>query len=240
MKESDSFARLGPDATAADVARLAAGHKTPVLKGTANPAPSPAAAAERYGAYAQEQLGRAVAGVSSGSMALFGLAKVTLVMGRAETVPSPDCTRQAVVLYQAAIAADPKNFCAANELGVLFVECGRLEAARDMFIRSVSISPHPATWHNLAVVHGRLGETQLARQAQARADAAGKPSTSPSAPNVQWVDAATFAQTTETTDGRQLVRPLTADAANRAGPGPTVGVAQKKGNPDSQPTNSRR
>ena len=161
-------------------------------------------------------------------MALFGLAKVTLVMGRAETAPSPDCTRQAVVLYQAAIAADPKNFCAANELGVLFVECGRLEAARDMFIRSVSISPHPATWHNLAVVHGRLGETQLARQAQARADAAGKPSASPSAPNVQWVDAATFAQTTETTDGRQLGGPLTADAANRAGAGPNVGVAQKR------------
>ena len=72
-----------------------------------------------------------------------------------------------MVYYQAALLADDRNFRAGNELGVLLAKCGKLERAKQMFLRSLAISPQPATWHNLAKIHERLGETKLAAAARA-------------------------------------------------------------------------
>ena len=75
---------------------------------------------------------------------------------------------------------------------MLLAQHGQFEPARDLLIRSVTISPQAATWRNLAAVHERLGETQLAAQARAHADGLPKPSVSPRVPAVDWVDPQTF------------------------------------------------
>ena len=73
-------------------------------------------------------------------------------------------TGQAIALFRAALIAGPQNYQAANELGVMLAENGQLELARDLLIRSVAVSPQVTTWKNLAVVHKRAGEGDLAKR----------------------------------------------------------------------------
>jgi hypothetical protein len=71
-------------------------------------------------------------------------------------------------------------------------------------------------WHNLASVHRRLGEHELAGQAElesrqiavigqaAGGGAGGRTQGSETTPAVQWVDPATFARATNNTSGVPL------------------------------------
>ena len=88
-----------------------------------------------------------------------------------------------------------KTGCAANELGVLFARYGQLPDARRLLVYSVTVHPHAEGWQNLAVVHSRLGETDLAKRAEHEHQAlvhsvqvAGQ-----AAGMVRWVDTQTFA-----------------------------------------------
>ena len=83
--------------------------------------------------------------------------------------PVPAAEPKAMVYYQAAMLAYPKNFMAANDLGVLLARCGNYSDARTMLEHSLSLCPQSATWHNLAVVYGQLGQTVLARRADQQA-----------------------------------------------------------------------
>jgi tetratricopeptide (TPR) repeat protein len=241
LKESATFAGRGTDQSASGVARIVGGHQTTILKGAQGVELTAIGAAHRYCAYAGEQLAAAAAGEATGSMALFGLAKVSLAVGGGGPGRSLERSLQATALYKAALLADGNNFCAANELGVLLAENGNLEQARDLFLRSVSIAPHAATWHNLAIVHSRLGETQLAEQAQAQADALPKPRAPRGGPEVQWVDAQTFARVTSASDATLPALPAVAEAPVSRPPTdkPPVNVA-KKPKTDWLPWNSRR
>jgi tetratricopeptide (TPR) repeat protein len=200
---------LGRSLQPADLKHLVATHTTAVLQDAPADTLTAPVAAERYLTFAQAQLGAAVGQQATGSMALLGLAKVTQSIGD----DHGNATRpalQAEALYKAALLADPNNFCAANELGVLVAQQGRLEEARDLLVRCVATAPHPTTWHNLAAVHARLGEAQLAAQAQAQADALPKPRGSRATPNVEWLDPQTFAGVTNPADS--LLPPLVAQA----------------------------
>jgi hypothetical protein len=90
---------------------------------------------------------------------------------------------------------DGKNFMAANELGVLLVRFGRLPEARAALLHSLSISPQPVVWQNLAEVHQAMAEYDLAAKARQSAEIAatrmGREGTL-AAYDVQWVDPATF------------------------------------------------
>jgi hypothetical protein len=116
-----------------------------------------------------------------------------------------------MVYYQASLLSNDRNYRAANELGVLLVKCGKPERAKEMFLRSLAVSPQPAVWQNLAKVHERLGETQLA--ASARGQMHGKSTESSAVPPVTWVNPSTFAQTTPASDG---LTPPAATPANGA------------------------
>ena len=74
-----------------------------------------------------------------------------------------------MTLYQAAVLAEPKNFLAANELGVLLAENGNLARARELLAHSARLYPAAVTLQNLAAVHVRLGEREQADQALAKA-----------------------------------------------------------------------
>ena len=107
---------------------------------------------------------------------------------------------KAVAVEQAALLVDSRQCRAANELGVLLVQFGRLPEAKAAFLASVMVAPQPNTWQNLAVVHHNLGEHDLADKAwneslllANRLRATGAP-VNTSGYAVQWVDPATFAR----------------------------------------------
>jgi tetratricopeptide (TPR) repeat protein len=148
-------------------------------------------------------------------MALFGLARITAnTPGNA--VESMEHTAQAIAYYQAALLAEPRNYLAANELGVLEVANGNLTRARELFVHSVNLVPRAGTWQNLVVVHTRLGEQQLAEQAKQRMAASPQPPVDQRLP-VEWLDPSVFATTSPMAEGL-AVAPTTKKATPTQAP----------------------
>ena len=217
LREAGDFVRQSQNLAEADIAKIAALHTTPVLKDADTSDMTPVAAAQAYYTYAQEQLSAATAQEICGSMALFGMGKVEIVNAKTSG-QHLEHTGQAIALFRASLIASPKNFRAANELGVLLAENGQLELARDLLISSVSVAPQVATWKNLAVVHSRAGQKNLAQQAQGQALALQKAGHDAGhLPAVQWVDAATFASTSSASDSLPIVPPSAKGQPSPAG-----------------------
>jgi tetratricopeptide (TPR) repeat protein len=236
LKESSDFAVPTAGRPELDMNRLIGEHKTPILKSADPERLSPMFAAQRYYTYAQEQLSASAAQQGTGSMALFGLAKVAIAMAGNDKSQQLERTAQAIALYQAAMMADSRNFLAANELAVLFAENGNLPRSRELLTHSISLSPRAVTWQNLAVVYARLGERKLAEDARAQALAL-QQGGQPSEKGVKWVDPDTFARMAPLSDTS-----LPAVAPVKVGVQPSVPSAEmaKKGINDWLPWNSRR
>jgi len=169
-------------------------HRTTILQAAGEVPPS--IAQQYYVGYAQQQLALAVGGEPATSQTLHVLGRVHAALAGSASQAQSLHSQRALALYQAALAVDPRNYQAANELGVLLAGSGQLAEAKLALLQSISIQPHPASWHNLATVHRRLGETELAALAEGerRQLAAGAPArTATSSQTVAWVDAATFA-----------------------------------------------
>ncbi len=197
IEEADDFAasRL-PLSSELNVAEIVRNHQTPVLKDDTSDL-SGQAAMSRYLTYAQEQMAAALGDVPQGSGALFGMGKLYSVPPEAHGPPDATGGAKAVAFYQASLMVDRRNFMAANELGVMWVNFGRLPEARAAFRHSLSISSQPVVWENLAAVHRSLGEAELSRKAEQASVAAAKRTgtgASLSAYDVQWVDTDTFAR----------------------------------------------
>lgn len=206
LEESDEFVPRGANLEAdIDVAILVDGHNTPVLKDGEDASISPLEARQRYYTYAQQQLATSIENEVAGSMALYGMGKLYTALSEVRGATPPAAESKAVVFHQAALMAVPQNAMAANEMGVLLAKLGRLEPAREMLRHSLRVAPLPATWHNLSVVHARLGERELAQLAhdehvnavliaksrQANSSAPGPTMNSP----VQWVAPEELART---------------------------------------------
>ena len=165
LDEADDFAAHGASASSdGDVARIVAGHQTPVLKDAPLSGISCTAAMSRYLTFAQEQLAGCTAGIPAGSAALYGLGKIYRVPESMHGPADPTHGAKAVALYQAALLVDSRNYRAANELGVLLAKFGRLPEARAALLHSIAVSPQPTTWQNLSAVHQTLGERDLASE----------------------------------------------------------------------------
>jgi tetratricopeptide (TPR) repeat protein len=220
-------------------------HKTTILKNARAEDLTLIFAAQRYYTYAQEQLSATASQEMIGSMALYGLGKVALTSPSSNKPSQLECTARAMSLYQAALMAQPNNFRAANELGVVMAQTGQLERARDMLVRSVTLSPQPTAWKNLAVVYFRLGDRLQAERAQSQALALERAGQNTTGPAVQWVDASTFARLAPAGDGLMplasatppVTQRSTQPAADSVKPAPVVA---KKGISDWLPWNSRR
>jgi polysaccharide export outer membrane protein len=84
---------------------------------------------------------------------------------------------------------------------VLLARYGQLERARDALLQSVRARPLAETWHNLSVVHARLGEIELAQLARREAERAVQSSrrdeadmrSSRTGGPIRWVDPSEFA-----------------------------------------------
>lgn len=166
LEESDDFIpRDGKINGGMNVASIIATHETPLLKDLTGDIPA-LIALQRYYNFAQQRLAASVQGHASGSLALHGLAKLYSVIGSRQpgSVVAPE--PKAIVLEQAALIADPRNFMAANDLAVLLVRYGRTAEARTLLQNSVSSFGQPENWNNLADLHEQLGEKDLAQLAR--------------------------------------------------------------------------
>ncbi|QDU97084.1 hypothetical protein [Lignipirellula cremea] len=212
LEEAEDFRPKGSRLEAdLDTSALADGHRTPVLKedGVNADQVSALRAVQMYYAYAQEQLAASCGGQAAGSVALYGMGKIQLSLAKAEGEVQGSHGPQAMAYFQAAMMADPSNQRASNELGVMLGRYGQWADARTVLLQSLSVRPMPETWHNLAVVHDRLNEPELARKARHEYELA-RQTTPSSSTSVQWLDSKTFAQTNPGPSGPPLTRATTA------------------------------
>lgn len=196
LEEAEDFSPRGSQLEAdLDLASIVAGHRTELLRDADLESVTPLEALQRYYGYARERLVTAGGGQPAASQALYGLGRLTTAMAER----SPDERRlhgpKAMALHQAALTVDGQNFRAAHELGALMAQYGQWEEARRLLVLAASIAPRPETWHNLAVVHERLGEADLARRARYEVELAlrNKSQSSVRGPNIEWVDSQRFA-----------------------------------------------
>jgi tetratricopeptide (TPR) repeat protein len=202
VKEAEDFLP-GPSRAEADLdlPGIIAIHTTPVLKNNAEQV-APLAALRCYFTFAQEQFAAAVGREVAGSMALHAMGKLHSAWAQKKGTPVVAPESKAVVFYQAALLVYPKNYMAANDLGVLLAQCGHYADARAMLEHSLSLRQQSTGWQNLAVVYRQLGQTVLATQAAQRAarlrqsEMTQPPGSSAWANDrVLWVDPRSFAQT---------------------------------------------
>jgi tetratricopeptide (TPR) repeat protein len=215
--------RLDGDVNLVDVV---ARHRTPVLKGTAENV-APMDAMKAYFTFAQEQLAAAVEHEVAGSVALHGLGKVHVALAEQEGLRSGATESKAMTFYQASLLADPQNFMASNDLGVLLARSGYYAEARSALEHSVSIRPQAAGWRNLAQVYRRLGDQDRATRAErlfqvAERERATAQRGQTAAGRVEWLDPQAFAQSFAQTPSAREPLPARPAAAK-----PEQPVAQK-------------
>jgi hypothetical protein len=194
LREAADFAPPpGRDAAAIRVGEIARTHRTPVLDASATV--PPIVAQQYYYSFAQQQLAFAGGGQPAASQSLYTLGRIQAALA-SQPSAAPLHGPGAIVFHQAALVVDSRNYLAANELGVLLARYGQLAGAKQALVHSVTTRPHAEGWHNLAVVHERLGEADLARLARSEqqllARGAAAPPAAPTG-QVQWVDTQTFA-----------------------------------------------
>jgi hypothetical protein len=195
LEEADDFVPRGSLLEAdMDVASIVASHRTPAIKDEMSDGPpTPLIALQRYYTYAQHQLAAAGGGMPAASMALYALGKIHTATPQQAPHERRLTDPKALALHHAALLVDSRNYEAANELGVLLVRYGQLQDARGVLLHGLSMRATAPMWHNLAVVHERLGEIDLARRARHEEQIAlGQSPSHPLAAAVQWVPAVEF------------------------------------------------
>jgi tetratricopeptide (TPR) repeat protein len=192
----DFAAEASRPGEAVDVSAVASRHRTPLLKADDARSISPIIAQQRYFGFAQEQLALAAVQSAAASQILYRLGRLQTAMASHDADPLALHGPQAMVFHQAALAADGANYLAANELGVLLARYGQLADARRLLVQSVCAHSHLAGWQNLAIVHRRLGEGDLAEKAEFERkllEQQNQKSPGGDTDVVRWVDSKTFA-----------------------------------------------
>ncbi len=234
LTEAEDFVSSQVAGRDADLALAVRSHRSGLLNEVDVARRTAAQAHQAYCEFACEQLSSAVANLPCGSVSLHGLGKVYSALGSQGTNSPTDARAKAEVYYTAALRVDMDNFPAANDLAVLLAEDGRLEQARQLLRAGLAASPHPAMWNNLASIHDRLGEQQLAAAARFEsqalaAAAAGSGRTLVPTHDVQWIPAQSFAATARP----NIASPMPANAPQSPMPSTSSTVRQSLAAPAS-------
>jgi tetratricopeptide (TPR) repeat protein len=218
LEEARDFAASGGQKSGSNVITIAATHQTK-LPTPIEPGVSPVVAQQQYFGFAQNQLTIAAGGLPASSDILYRLGRLQTAFAAHDNDPTTLHGPQAIVFHQTALATDANNWLAANELGVLYARYGQLPQARQLLVQSVMLHPHRQGWHNLAAVHRRLGESDLAQRAEAEVQLFDKQPGQATDANdmVRWVDPKTFAASS----GGDANWPATVAAKPAAGSGST-------------------
>jgi hypothetical protein len=224
-----------------NIQMIAAAHHTPVLKSRSLEQLTVADVQRLYLTYAQEQLAAASGDQAVGSLALHGMGKICTTPADMHGPREQIAEAKAVAYYQSALLVEPRNFMAANELGVILARYGRLKQSQAVLEQAVAQSASPTAYRNLAAVCEKLGEqdkavaarhegeTSLARLQQSGHGAAGLRYP------IEWVDPTVFANTNSMVmAGTSSVMSPTSQSANQ----PTAATATAT--PPAAPTTAAK
>ncbi len=126
LREADDFAAalIGASLAELDPATISVAHTTPLLKTATRSHVTRLKALQLYYSYATKKFVAACDGLPEASRALCCLGRLQPFLseglGRKATLTEP----KALAFYQAAVMVDPKNFIAADELGVVLRSAG--------------------------------------------------------------------------------------------------------------------
>ena len=235
MKEAEDFMPLGSRLEAdVDLSGVIGAHSTPVLKSETGKV-TPMIALRCYLTFAQTQFAVAAGREVAGSMALYAMGKLHSALAQNKRSPIAAPESKAVVFYQAALLVYPKNYMAANDLGVLLAQCGNNADARVMLEHSVSLSRQSTSWQNLVVVYRQLGQPALAERAAQQAtmlrqaELAKRQASQGANGSVQWVDPQAFAQTSTNAPNSPVATPSPPVRAAGLPPGQQVAATNRPG-----------
>ncbi len=151
----------------------------------------------KYYQQAKQCLANAVGANAVSAEALHCLGKLFVLMADHPNNSSTYCRDQAMAMFSAALDCNARHHHAANELGVLLASQGHLQAAKQRLWQSLQSHPTGQAWTNLAEIHQRLGELNLAADARLQADTYGNSESTDSNRLFQWVDPQTFDEGSE-------------------------------------------
>jgi len=213
LRESEDFTRTS--SMSMTMTSRAVGHATPVFGDGDSEEVTRLEALERYYSYASRQLGEAVQGMPEGSAGLCHLGRLQPYLTDGDERSTTLVAARMVALQTAALIADPLNYRAANELGVVLARHGQLNAAREKLLYSAEISKRPETVRNLGIVLHKLGDESGSRLMISLADQKSrKPQPgrdSETVSLVNWVDHEQFSARAAAEEISQPAAPSTAN-----------------------------
>ena len=172
------------------------GHNTPVLADIDTSRLTPRQCVREYMAYAEQEFVAALGHDGFASQALYGLGRLEASKETASASAPQVRANRSLMLYQTAMLVDPRNYAAANELGVLLAKYGKFDTAVAALQHCVLHSPEPTAWRNLANLYRRMGRPAEAHMAEreannVRARRGGAPFVA-NQPRVEWVGPEAF------------------------------------------------
>ncbi len=201
LEELEDFVSRRGGAATSDLTLIVRSHQTKVIALDEAQQLTTNEALVRYLQFAKQQLAEAFASMAHAAGPLHALGRVNdSLADHSSVVAAQDKAR---VYYESALTVDPTHSAAANDLAVLLARHGRWNEALGLLTRSVSLRPTAAGYQNLAVVQERLGQPQLAAQSRQLATSGGASAAALADPalmpwqNVRWLEAKSFAQTSE-------------------------------------------
>lgn len=176
ISEASDFHRTVPGSTGVDWVRLVAGrHQTYVAAVRDAERMDRDSALQHYYAMGLDLL---VAGAGSqplAAQAFVSLGKIHSIAEGAQehgfgSFAGAPPVPKSLLFHQAALAVNPADAVAANELGVSLGRLGFWRESRDVLVMSVRTGATPEAWRNLAEAHERLGENSYAQMARREAE----------------------------------------------------------------------
>ena len=163
LKEAEDFRVTDAESQVSmNVSHAIEAHATKIIDDTEAAQMTGGQALQRYLAYAGQQLEFAGGQNVVAGETLFSLGKLHSVQAMQEKDGDAMNVSRAMVYHRAALGADSKNYRSANELAVLLAQQGRTDTAKWLLKQSLTVNQVPQAWNNLAKLHQRSGEQQLA------------------------------------------------------------------------------
>jgi tetratricopeptide (TPR) repeat protein len=167
LKESEEFVLSDSEAQIGmDISGWVESHQSGALTKEQAKNFTPIQALQRYYGFAQIQIERAVGKNVVSAEALFCLGRLYTLGDSSEVIDGKLDRAKAMVFHRASLACDPRNYRSANELGVLLAEFGELQDSVELLKHSLRLHQTPKAWENLAKLHDRLSQPQLANAAR--------------------------------------------------------------------------
>lgn len=202
-----------------NVSAVIEGHSTKIISAAEAGNMTAIEAMQRYFSFASHQMRIASGQNVVAAEAFYCLGKLHTVQAKFGANPSKLDIAKAIVFHQTAMEADNSNFRSANELGVLLANSGRLQESQNMLKRSLQIQQLPQAWQNLAVVHQRSGQPQLAQLAHQEYLIASKSlAGGNNLDTIRWVEPTNFNQGTPMELRQNVAQLPTQDEPRKASP----------------------